>query len=436
MAKKKTIKGTLMSDWLFGTTKGDTMDGLKGDDYVSGLLGSDKLHGADGDDTLYGGDGNDSLWGDDDNDVINGGLGNDKLFGGDGDDGMNGGEGNDNLAGGIDKDYLNGDKGNDKLSGDAGDDQLSGGDGNDRLLGGEGRDYLSGDNENDRLDGGAGNDSLYGGRGVDNLSGGNGNDFLDGSDDTDRDVLNGGAGRDKVSVFQGDVALGGKDIDTLVMRSSFSTNGAVKYEINLSGITGKKAADTGFGGAKAGQFEKASVSFYNAADGSSFVGSKGDDTLVVYGTSGTVNGGAGNDQITVFGYGSDTNPDLCYTVEGGAGNDRIMSSGKNVIAGGAGSDLFVVTYSSGAGTILDFTSKDSILLNFWDYETTTLDRANVLVSGADPVATSAMGQFLYDTDDGRLFIDPDGTAGTMELLHVFTFANKAALTAANFIINF
>jgi hypothetical protein len=38
-------------------------------------------------------------------------------------------------------------------------------------------------------------------------------------------------------------------------------------------------------------------------------------------------------------------------------------------------------------------------------------------------------------DDGRLLLDPDGT-GELEAHHVLTLANKAALTAASFIIHF
>jgi Ca2+-binding RTX toxin-like protein len=434
MAKKKTIRGTPSLDWLFGTTKNDIIDGLKGNDSISGFAGGDKLYGNLGDDTLSGGDGNDSLWGEDDYDELDGGSGNDRLYGGKGDDGLAGGDGSDSLWGGDDDDFLSGALGNDKLFGDAGDDQLVGDIGNDRLVGGAGRDSLFGGTDNDRLDGGEGHDLLNGGTGADNILGGNGNDHLDGGTDTDRDVLSGGAGRDAITIRQADVALGGKDFDTLVIGPSFASDD-VRYTINLSGITGNRAADIGYLGARAGQFEKASVSIFDAASGSSCIGSKGDDVITVYGASGTVHGGAGNDRITVSGYGSNDATPLYFTVEGGAGNDRIMSFGPNTVSGGAGSDLFVARYTwySEASTIVDFTSADRILLDSLDTGR-TIDMANLLVAGSDPIATSTQAQFLYDTDDGRLFLDIDGT-GTEDAAHVWTLANKAMLTAKNFIID-
>jgi Ca2+-binding RTX toxin-like protein len=380
MAKKKTIKGTSSRDWLFGTMLNDMMDGLKGNDSLSGLAGNDKLYGRLGDDTLSGGSGNDALWGEDDDDGLSGGRGNDRLYGGKGDDDLEGGS------------------------------------------------------ENDRLDGGEGSDYLNGGDGSDNLLGGNGNDQLDGGIDTVKDVLSGGAGRDFVTIRGADVALGGKDVDTLIIGPNFGPD-FIKYTINLSGITGNRAADIGLDGARAGQFEKASVTIYDAASGTSVTGSKGDDVIMVYGKSGTVQGGAGNDRITVGGSGSADATPLYFTVDGGSGSDHITSHGPNTVAGGAGSDIFVVRTAglSDGSTILDFTSADRLLVDFLTTDK-TLDMANLLVVGSDPVATSALGQFLYDTDDGRLFLDEDGT-GTGDAAHVWTLANKAALTAKNFIID-
>jgi hypothetical protein len=233
--------------------------------------------------------------------------------------------------------------------------------------------------------------------------------------------------------------LGGKDEDTLVINpEDYYSVDDITYTLDLSKITGKGAASIGYQNMKAGQFENAEVSVYNAGDASFFIGSKGDDRLTIYFTSGTVTGGGGNDWITVTAYGSETNPDLRYTIDGGAGNDRISSFGGNVISGGAGSDIFVMNWDSSpdarVNTIMDFSAKDRLLLDYL-CSTITMNKANPLVAGSDPVATSTMAQFLYDTDDGRLFIDLDGTgAGTA--YQVCTLANKAALTASSFIFNF
>jgi Ca2+-binding RTX toxin-like protein len=387
-SKSKTTKA---SDWIFATARADKLSGLSGDDYISGLGGNDRLSGDLGEDTLYGGLGNDYLTGGDENDFLIGGLGNDKLFGNDGDD------------------------------------QLTGSDGNDRLTGGAGNDIMSGGNENDRLAGDDGNDQLDGGTGSDNLSGGRGNDRLSGGLDNLKDVLNGGDGRDTISVREADVATGGKGIDTLEF-SSLSYN-AVQYTLDFSKITGKTASSIGHLNIRAGQFEKVDVYLYDAAEGSSITGSKGNDAITVYGVSGTVNGGAGNDVISVSG-------NLAgFVANGGSGNDTMTGYGTASLTGGAGSDMFVVSPYESAVTVTDFTSKDYLLLQAWSYTSRSLDRANLLVANSNPVATSAQGQFLYDTDDGRLLFDGDGT-GVEEAYQVLMLSNKATLSAASFIIDF
>jgi Tol biopolymer transport system component len=74
------------------------------------------------------------------------------------------------------------------LGGGGNDDTIEGLGGNDTLVGGAG---------DDRIDGGAGNDVITGGRGADKLFGGNGSDTINAADD-ERDVVDCGAGRDRV----------------------------------------------------------------------------------------------------------------------------------------------------------------------------------------------------------------------------------------------
>lgn len=93
--------------------------------------------------------------------------------------------------------------------------------------------------------------------------------------------------------------------------------------------------------------------------------------------------------------------------------------------------MFVLQLYEDASTVLDFTAKDRIVVSQYAYYSPTkADQKNPLVSGTDPKATSALAQFLYDVDDGRLFYDPDGT-GILEAMHVLTLANKVALKASN-----
>lgn len=382
-AKKSPFKPTKSADWIFGSPKSDKINGLAGDDYLYGLDGNDKLSGSAGDDFLTGQ------------------------------------AGNDYLRGGDDDDYLSGNDGNDKLYGDDGDDSFDGGIGNDKLYGSDG------------------NDDLNGGEGSDNLKGDDGNDHLSGGEDIVKDVLSGGKGKDYISIRQADLALGGAGVDILYFNSGFNSGPSIVYNFDLSKITGKKAANIGYLDMKAGQFEKAELYLYDAADGTLVTGSKGNDRIYVSGSSGTISGGAGSDIISVSADISD-DQGKGFTVNGGAGEDSLRSrGGNNTMIGGAGNDVFTLDLSYGITQILDFTSKDRLLVS--KNQSTyfeAVDRANLLVVGSDPQATSTKGQFLYDTDDGRLLYDYDGTSKVEDPIEIFIFTNKAALTASSFVFDF
>jgi Ca2+-binding RTX toxin-like protein len=424
MASSSKIKASKASDWLYGTDKNNKINGLAGDDLLYGLQGNDKLSGDVGDDTLYGDLGNDNLSGGDGNDTLLGGLGRDKLSGGKGNDRLYGGDDEseieaDTLSGGDGHDTLYGRGGNDKLSGDAGDDDIDGGDGNDKLSGGKGE------------------DSLYGGAGSDNLSGGDDDDYLNGGFDLLKDVLNGGAGNDRISLRAEDAAIGGKGVDTLVVNAFSFTSDPVVYAINLSKISGKKAASIGYLNMKAGQFEKAVLDVTDAAAGSAITGSTGDDRITVDGVSGLVKGGKGNDYLSAYSFSYTGGLSDGFTLDGGAGNDRLSAEGdNNKLIGGAGNDLFIANHNAVNSTILDFSAADRILISRHEWaHFKTVDRANFLVAGSDPVANSTGGQFLYDTDDGRLLYDRDGT-GSAAAIEIFVLANKASLKASSFLFDF
>ncbi|WP_052003175.1 calcium-binding protein [Microvirga sp. BSC39] len=433
--KRKALKGSTSDDFFFGSKFKDIFDGRAGDDYISG---------ADGTDSLTGGDGNDSIYG---------GLGSDKALGGLGRDFLDGGLGNDKLNGGEGRDSLYGDGGNDSLYGDAGRDDLSGGDGNDKLYGGEDDDSLYGGEGNDRLDGGRGDDHLLGGAGKDILSGGAGDDYIDGRDPTPStdpttppvpsgDKLLGGDGNDTVAVDAGDNALGGKGVDTLEISIRSSSSSNVVYAINFSKVTGKSAADIGHLGIKAGQFEKVSATIENMDVGSVITGSKGNDTLRCSGKSGIVNGGSGNDKLSAYGS-NFNNPANGIVVNGGAGDDRLVGFGDVTLVGGKGDDRFLLREGS-ESTIADFSGKDFFIIDADSFDEQydpilkkdvplAFDQANLLVVGADPKATSTLAQFLYDTDDGKLYYDRNGIGTEYDLSLVTTLANKAAIKASDFI---
>ena len=433
--KKKALKGTASDDSFFGSKFKDIFDGRAGDDYIYGADGSDSLTGGDGNDEIFSGTGSDKALG---------GLGNDRLYGS---------LGNDRLYGGEGKDSLSGQEGNDSLYGDAGQDSLYGGDGKDKLFGGDDDDYLSGDDGNDRLDGGKGDDQMSGGDGNDYLSGGAGDDILDGSDPfviTDpknptpiigKDRLLGGDGDDRIIVDNGDNALGGKGIDTLNLSVFEGLPEYNVYSLDFSKITGKKAAEIGYQGIKAGQFEKVSATVYKMDVGSVITGSKGNDTLSGYGKSGVINGGAGDDSLSASAYNPD-NPANGIVLNGGAGDDKLSGQGDVTLVGGKGDDQFVLNQYAET-TIADFSGKDYFLVrasnfryydpNLNKYVSPTFDMNNPLIVGTDPKPATALAQFLYDTDDGKLYFDADGTGLNYDPQLTTTLANKAALKASDFV---
>jgi Ca2+-binding RTX toxin-like protein len=105
---------------------------------------------------------------------------------------------------------------------------------------------LTGTPKDDILQGGDGNDTLYGGAGNDHLYGGKGDDLLNG-DDTGKptedgtagtDFLDGGAGNDTLATSWGaDTLLGGTGNDILSVRSASSLP-ASSYQVTVNGGEG------------------------------------------------------------------------------------------------------------------------------------------------------------------------------------------------------
>lgn len=191
-----------LGEVVTGDNEDNELEGTDRNDLMVGYGGNDLLSGRGGDDLVFAGSGNDT---------IDGGPGNDWLFGNRGDDLVIGSEGDDFLSGGGGNDTLEGGPGNDRLAGIAGSNHLDGGEGNDRVSGidipealfedeeirAEMRENLDvatkgklGDADLDKLvelairtgpagpdlvEGGAGNDRVFGDSG-DTLSGGSGAD--------------------------------------------------------------------------------------------------------------------------------------------------------------------------------------------------------------------------------------------------------------------
>ncbi len=94
------IPGADASDTLQGAGQGDVIDGGIGHDRIYANSGDDIVNGGDGNDALFGHAGNDILLGGAGNDHFIGGYGNDVIYGGSGNDDLNGFAGSDQLYGG------------------------------------------------------------------------------------------------------------------------------------------------------------------------------------------------------------------------------------------------------------------------------------------------------------------------------------------------
>ena len=101
-------------------------------------------------------------------------------------------------------------------------------------------------------------------------------------------------------------------------------------------------------------------------------------------------------------------------------------------------DFFWFEFATeGLDTITDFTPVDDVLRfdasNFGGGLVAAAGpiSANRFVANTAPTANQAFGQFLYDTDDGLLFWDADGNAGTAPVL-IVTLTGAPVITTADF----
>ena len=352
------------------------------------LSGSNTIDGGGGVDVITSGAGNDSLYG---------GSGNDQLYAGAGDDIVIGGLGDDRIDGGagVDTIYYNAAGSALYIDLRVATQTATGGFGTDvittieNVVGGAFADTLIGDAGVNALYGGGGTDSLvlldgndvgYGGAGDDYIAGRDGNDAIYGDDNND--VIDGGLGND--------LLLGNAGDDYII---------------------GGDGSDTIYGG-----------------DGGANVGDIGDRWL----------GGDGGDDVIYGNLGTDR-------LSGGAGNDFLTGGeGFDYMTGEAGIDTFV--YNA--------LSEGSISEQIGDWQG-GVDRlqidasafggglaagalaANRLVMGT--VANQAFGQFLYNTGNGVLYWDADGTGAgaAVAFTRLFTSAftlPPASLAATDFLL--
>ena len=484
------LEGGNGADILSGGEGNDQILGQAGNDFASGNAGDDQLSGGDGFDSLNGEDGDDLLEGGNNNDFLLGGLGDDTLDGGAGDDLMSDLNGVNSFAGGAGADQI-------RAGSTDGIQTVDGGDGDDAIihyyryfastittgLGSDTIEIAYADQGTEAVivtdfTAGAGGDMfrLSGDDGAllsllsgwDSGSNPFGTGFLRLEQDGDDTLLQwdqDGAGEDSdwqtLVVFQntnaddfteanfepsydpaggapvGETITGTNGDDTLIGTAGGDTISALAGEDSVFGqagddlILGGDGFDNLYGGEDNDTIEGGNHDdSLSGGDGDDqLLGQAGNDFLLGENDDDQLSGGAGGDFL-LGGDGDDT-------LDGGDGDDYLSGGGGvDVQTGGLGLDIFDFQLASdGPDEITDFaTGIDQLRISASGFGGGLVEGGTVsLVSGTDPTASDASGQFLYDTDDGSLLWDADGTGSEAAVL-VATLSNIPSLAATDFFV--
>lgn len=452
------VEGSAVSSYVLPANIEDGKDvGTGAFDLTGNGLGN-RLTGGQGVNLLTGGLGNDT---------IEGGLAKDVLIGGVGDDTYvlrdvnpidplinrfvydavveNPGEGFDEviifraggvsaytLAAGVEMGDYRG-SGNFNLRGNDLDNRLLGNLNVDTLEGGAGNDWLLGYSDSDILIGGAGNDHLDGGG---NASGGG--DTASYADATSGITVGlgiataqdtGGAGVDTLigienltgssfgDVLSGDAAAnrfdGGAGIDLVSYAGGGS--GAVVY-LDGSGTNDRDALGDSFAGIE--------NLIGSALKSDRLVGDSADNVLTGLGGADRLDGGGGRDKL-----------------DGGEGDDVLLGrTGADQLTGAAGADIFaIVDKLPAAGEhdrVMDFQSGiDLLQVDASQFGGGLVAGGPVdLVMGSTPDPSGHTdGIFLYDTDDGYLRYDMDGSGASSAVL-LWVLQGAPVISVTDFLI--
>ena len=451
--------GTPGNDELYGSIAEDIIYGKAGDDLLVGNSGDDRLLAGLGNDTLLGGSGDDKLDGSAGNDYLDGGDGNDIMAGGPGNDTyivdqtndvvlevIQGGAGGEDLVvtsfsmtaatnienlQAADGEVIN-------LTGNELDNALLGNDEINTLFGGRGRDILFGE---------AGDDILDGGQGIDRMIGGLGSDTYYVDSKADRIVELVGEGTDTVYASTsytlssnienltlqgtGDFTAGGNSLDNHIIGNSGNNI--------LAGGLGADTLEGGLGD-----------DIYVLSDSLDVIIDTGGDDTIRSSQNVELQAGIENAQLVgiadtyVVGNGLDN------TLQGNLGNNILDGGlGLDTLIGDEGADQFIISSNGddvGSDIVQDFTSGEDLLVidlaSFGiDVEalgilSSGLVSADSFVFGAGAVALDNNDHFIYDSAQGILYFDEDGSgdAEMIELARVKTDDGSDSLDAGDIFV--
>jgi Ca2+-binding RTX toxin-like protein len=124
---------------------------------------------------------------------------------------------------------------------------------------------------------------------------------------------------------------------------------------------------------------------------------------------------------------------LANTLIGNSGNNTLNGmEGNDTMTGGGGSDRFVFARGN-IETVTDFAiGVDKIVVSAVDFGGGLISGGAVVLRAAStPLASGSGAQFLYDTDDGRLWFDVDGQGGVGPT-YFARLHNAPSISAADF----
>lgn len=293
---------------------------------------------------------------------------------------------------------------------------------------------LTGNASANVLTGNAGHNAIDGIGGADTMRGGLGNDTytVDNLGDLVVELANQG-----IDTVRSPIAYTlGLSLENLILTGTSAIDGTGNTLANQ--ITGNAAANLLDGktgaDAMAGGGGNDTYVVDNAADTAVENFNQGVDTVLSF-VSFTLSSNVERLTLTGLAAIAGTGNELANLIVGnGAANVIDGKLGADVLTGGLGKDIFVFSQVNAIDIITDFTPVDDTMrlsdaaFGF----ALTPGAAVTLVANATPTSAAAVPTFLYDTDNGRLYFDQDGTGLGVTPYWFAVLTGAPAITAADF----